>query len=303
MLIHPVPADRRRADQQIQRTLTVTQLGVWIVVLLVVWCFTPLRAPGVWPLLDEASSTTGEKSPGREDDVWLSITSDGNLYADERPVTMGQLTGILSQASQRGTDRRGDYERDVFVRIDRAAAFRSVRQVLLAAQAAGRLRLTFLTARGVPDPSEGSGGNRWRSTPPGHVGGDAGAAARELTPDRNLPPYPESASPWWTAGCGDIVPLQVGGSVVPPRLLRRVDPVLADGSRRSSGAILVIETVIGSSGGVCAARLVKGAPGAYGDRLAEASLEAVRQWRFRPASLNGRPMAAVYNVTVRFEVR
>jgi outer membrane biosynthesis protein TonB len=37
--------------------------------------------------------------------------------------------------------------------------------------------------------------------------------------------------------------------------------------------------------------------------MTEAALAAVRRWRFRPATLENRPVAVYYHLTVRFETR
>jgi protein TonB len=37
--------------------------------------------------------------------------------------------------------------------------------------------------------------------------------------------------------------------------------------------------------------------------LDQAAVEAVRTWRFRPATLNGRPVDVYYNLTVNFRLQ
>lgn len=93
---------------------------------------------------------------------------------------------------------------------------------------------------------------------------------------------------WWRSACGDVAPLQVGHGVTPPVLLDRVAP------RSRIGGIVIVATVIGTSGKVCDARVVR----TFDGELDAVVLEAVRRWRFRPAMLNGTPRAAVYYVTV-----
>jgi protein TonB len=57
----------------------------------------------------------------------------------------------------------------------------------------------------------------------------------------------------------------------------------------------VIEATIDEEGKVADTRVVKSAP-----LLDQAALNAVRQWEYRPSTLNGVPKAVVMTVTVKF---
>jgi protein TonB len=37
--------------------------------------------------------------------------------------------------------------------------------------------------------------------------------------------------------------------------------------------------------------------------LEEAAVDAIKQWRFKPATLNGRPVTVYYNLTVNFKLQ
>jgi TonB family protein len=37
--------------------------------------------------------------------------------------------------------------------------------------------------------------------------------------------------------------------------------------------------------------------------LTESAMDAVRQWRFRPATLDGRPVSVYFTLTVKFELQ
>ncbi|HYG64633.1 MAG TPA: TonB family protein [Thermoanaerobaculia bacterium] len=95
-------------------------------------------------------------------------------------------------------------------------------------------------------------------------------------------------------------PLAVGGAVTKPEAVYRVQPVYTEGARRIrlAGAVIV-QAVIDEQGRVTDVELVKGLPMG----LDRAALDAVRQWRFKPATLHGRPVKVFFNLTVRFEVR
>lgn len=89
-------------------------------------------------------------------------------------------------------------------------------------------------------------------------------------------------------------PRKVGGEIKRPEAIRRVSPDLTHA--RVSG-VIIIETIIDRDGKVCAARLLS--PKA--DRTAEAYLAALRQWRFSPATLKGRPVPVYYVLTVNVD--
>lgn len=134
--------NRRAFERQLWQTYIIALAGVWIVVLLWYWVFCPIFAPGVWPLLDLASATTGHKAPTMERDLFVSVTARGELFLNEQPVQ----ERILQKAFARkevGRDGR-QQSRKIFVRVDRSAPFSAVRPVVRAAQAANVLHVVFL---------------------------------------------------------------------------------------------------------------------------------------------------------------
>jgi protein TonB len=62
---------------------------------------------------------------------------------------------------------------------------------------------------------------------------------------------------------------------------------------------VVLEAVIGEDGRVSGVQVLRG----LGLGCDEAAVDAVRQWRFRPASIQGRPIKILYTLTVHFELR
>jgi protein TonB len=91
----------------------------------------------------------------------------------------------------------------------------------------------------------------------------------------------------------------VGGLIMAPKLVRRVEPVypeLAIASRAS--AVLIIEAQVDTKGLVRTAKVLRGHP------LFDApALEAVKQWRYQPLLLNGQPTEFILTVTVMFNLR
>ncbi|MEE2775983.1 MAG: energy transducer TonB [Acidobacteriota bacterium] len=61
---------------------------------------------------------------------------------------------------------------------------------------------------------------------------------------------------------------------------------------------VVLQTVIDNNGDVDDVRVLKGLP--LG--LTEAAVGAVTQWKYRPVTLNGKPVAVYFNLTVNFHL-
>ena len=62
--------------------------------------------------------------------------------------------------------------------------------------------------------------------------------------------------------------------------------------------VVILEAVLDASGRVESVRVLRSIP-----LLDQAAVEAVRQWRFTPALLNGEPVPVVMTVTVNFTLR
>ncbi len=91
-------------------------------------------------------------------------------------------------------------------------------------------------------------------------------------------------------------PIRVGGSIREPRKILDVTPVYpADANAAGLEGDIYIEAVITRDGSVAGARVVQGVP-----LLNAAALEAVRQWRFTPTTLNGVPTEVSMTVKVSF---
>jgi protein TonB len=96
---------------------------------------------------------------------------------------------------------------------------------------------------------------------------------------------------------GSDGPLPVGGEIARPTLLYKVDPEYPEAARRARvHGTVTVQAVIGREGAVEDAQIVHSS-----HRLLEqASLDAVRQWRYTPVLLNGRPVRVTFVVHVEF---
>lgn len=123
----------------------------------------------------------------------------------------------------------------------------------------------FGTERGT---KEGTG--EWESPDRSEVSGVDDDKPRILTPDIRMP-----------------VPIS------------RVDPHYPDLARRTkTQGVVILEAIIDRSGGIVDARILKD----IGFGCGEAALQAVRLWRYEPASLNGRNISVYLTITVNFRL-
>ncbi len=85
-----------------------------------------------------------------------------------------------------------------------------------------------------------------------------------------------------------------GGS--PSRLIHRVEPEYPAGARAQHiQGVVALDVQIGKDGAVRNIAVVEGNP-----LLAEAAVQTVRQWRYRPYAVDGRPVEMQTRVTIRF---
>jgi TonB family protein len=93
-------------------------------------------------------------------------------------------------------------------------------------------------------------------------------------------------------------PVVRGGLVTPPRLITRVNPSYPPlaVSNHIEGDV-EIQADINQNGKVTSTKVISG-PGL----LRSAAMNAVRQWKYSPATLDGKPITMQYKVTVRFRL-
>jgi protein TonB len=99
-------------------------------------------------------------------------------------------------------------------------------------------------------------------------------------------------------GTGDT-PQRVGGNVKAPTIVTQVKPEYTEVARKARiKGIVIIEAVIDRNGNVTEARILKPLPMG----LDQQALNAIRQWKFKPGTLNGQPVPVYYNLTVNFQL-
>jgi protein TonB len=92
---------------------------------------------------------------------------------------------------------------------------------------------------------------------------------------------------------------QVGGGVSAPTLLFKIDPEFSEEARKAkmSGLVLV-GLIVDEKGNATRVHVIRG----LGMGLDEKAVEAVRQYRFKPAMENGKPVKVEVDVEVNFQI-
>lgn len=97
-----------------------------------------------------------------------------------------------------------------------------------------------------------------------------------------------------------IGPMQIAGNVLAPVRIYSPDPHYPEEARHARvQGVVILQTIIDKDGNVTNVKVLKGLPSG----LTEAAVDAVSSWRFKPATLEGKPVAVYYLVTVSFSVQ
>lgn len=89
---------------------------------------------------------------------------------------------------------------------------------------------------------------------------------------------------------------------VKPEAVRQVAPIYPENARRRRlEDIIVLRVLVSEGGDVLDTQVLRGAR--VDAQFEKAASEAVRQWRFKPAQKDGRPVSVWYNIAVPFQLR
>jgi len=103
-----------------------------------------------------------------------------------------------------------------------------------------------------------------------------------------------------TLGGTGTGPLKVGGDVKPPVVLERVEPLYTEEARKARvQGVVILEAVVDEKGVVRNVKILK----PLGMDLDKAAVTAVKQWKFKPGTKNGKPVPVVFNLTVSFRLQ
>jgi protein TonB len=113
----------------------------------------------------------------------------------------------------------------------------------------------------------------------------AAAPAPAPAPTANVQPAPQA-------------PVRVGGKVVEPKLLRRVDAIYPPMARQARvGGVVRLQATIGADGKIRRVEVLSGPP-----LLRQAAVDAVQKWQYAPQTLNGTPVVSTTDVEVNFNL-
>lgn len=122
----------------------------------------------------------------------------------------------------------------------------------------------------------------------GMVGGIAGALEPLMPPAPPPPPPPPAPSG----------PVRVGGQIKEPALIYRVDPVYPGVAISAAlEGTVILEAIVDQEGRVESVRVLRSV-----SVLDRAAVDAVRQWRYSPVILNGKPERFILTVAVTFRL-
>jgi protein TonB len=147
------------------------------------------------------------------------------------------------------------------------------------------------SGEGPSDP-EGEEGGIDGGVPGGKIGGIPGG-------DPNgVPGGSPDGVPGGTGLVENDSPLYVTGEVRPPERTYGVEPEYPESARiaRLQGKV-ILEVIVGRDGSVEGVRVLRSIP-----LLDAAAVEAVRQWRYRPALQGGRPVKVFMTIVVDFKL-
>ena len=98
----------------------------------------------------------------------------------------------------------------------------------------------------------------------------------------------------------DEGPIRVGGQIKEPRKTKEVKPVYPEIARKARiEGVVILEITVDKQGNVKDVKVLRPLPMG----LTEAAVDAVRQWKYEPSTLNGRPVEVLVTVTVRFSLQ
>jgi TonB family protein len=160
---------------------------------------------------------------------------------------------------------------------------------------------TVSAAPAVPEPKKPVVGDVQLAKPVVN-GGAAAKEGSEGTPaiDVNQPANGEGLTSLAAGHAkGPDVPLPIGGDVKQAQLLKAVPPIYPSMARSQhiSGNVK-IDALIDASGNVSSMTVISGPT-----MLHQAALAAVKQWRYQPAELDGKPTSMHLTVTVQFRLQ
>jgi periplasmic protein TonB len=95
-------------------------------------------------------------------------------------------------------------------------------------------------------------------------------------------------------------PLRVGGGVLPPTIIFKVEPTYSEEARKAryQGTVL-LSAIVRRDGGIQILKVLRG----LGLGLDENAISALQQWKFHPGTVAGQPVDVALNIEINFSLR
>jgi TonB family protein len=95
-------------------------------------------------------------------------------------------------------------------------------------------------------------------------------------------------------------PFRVGGGVLPPAVIFKVEPTYSEEARRAryQGTVL-LSAIVYKDGRIQIVKILRG----LGLGLDENAISALQQWKFRPGTVAGEPVDVALNIEINFSLR
>ncbi len=90
------------------------------------------------------------------------------------------------------------------------------------------------------------------------------------------------------------------GDVKPPKLLKKVDPVYPEEARKEGiEGVVLVSVRADKEGNIEKIKILKSPH----ELLTEAAVEALKQWKYEPIFIKGKPMPIIFTVTMTFKLK
>jgi TonB family protein len=94
-------------------------------------------------------------------------------------------------------------------------------------------------------------------------------------------------------------PVYAIGDIKGPKLITKVEPVYPEEAKKNGiKGIVIIEATTNDKGDVVDTNILKSVPG-----LDQAAIDALKQWKYEPMIISGKPKGFVFTVTMRFNLK
>jgi protein TonB len=95
-------------------------------------------------------------------------------------------------------------------------------------------------------------------------------------------------------------PIYVGGDVQPPEKVTAPQPQYTEIARKARvQGVVIVQAIINKEGDVTNVKVLKGLSMGLDDE----AVKAIKKWKFKAATLNGKPVDVYYNLTVNFRLQ